>query len=93
MDMHNRQEWLEEKITERLLTDRLSPHDALQSVMADPDAPDPMEAVFALTTVAADLSGWQEAGLFGLSNRCFAAATLFICELWAEGYRLEPPEE
>ncbi len=80
-------------ITERLLTDRLSPYDTLQNLMNTPDAPDPMEAVFALTTVAADLSGWQETGLYDLSNRCFAAATLFICELWAAGYQLDPPEE
>lgn len=93
MDMHQRQEGLEERITERLLTDRLSPYATLQSLMTDPDSPDPMEAVFALTTVAADLSGWQETGLYDLSNHCFAAATLFICELWSEGYRLDPPEE
>jgi hypothetical protein len=92
LDESTRQDRLEERIIACLLIERQSPYDALKTLMAQPDPPDPMAAVFALITVGADLSGWHEPVLHALSHRCFEAATLFICELWAEGYRLDPPE-
>lgn len=91
MDESKSQDQLEEQIVKSLLIERKSPHDALKSLLSQPNPPDPMEAVFALTTVASDLSHWQESELHDLANRCFEAATLFVCELWAQGYRLEPP--
>ncbi|WP_177213158.1 hypothetical protein [Celeribacter neptunius] len=83
---------LEERIVERLLVDRQAPVDVLRDVMAGPDAPDPLEAVFALTTVASDMSTWHEEDLRELSEHCFQDAALFICELWAAGYELKAPE-
>ncbi|PZX11437.1 hypothetical protein [Celeribacter halophilus] len=91
--MDQKQELLEQRITERLLVERQTPHDALRGLIAQPDAPDPMAAVFALTTVAADMAGWGEPPLERLADQCFSEAALFICELWAAGYRLEPPPE
>ncbi|ATG47713.1 hypothetical protein CEW89_09125 [Celeribacter ethanolicus] len=93
MDESTRQDRLEEQIIACLLIERQSPYDTLKTLLAHPDLADPMAAVFALTTVAADLSGWHEPVLHDLSNRCFEAATLFICEFWADGYRLEPPAD
>lgn|GEM_PF-4376236 len=91
MEVSTGQDQIEERITQCLLIERKSPYGALKTLLAQSTPPDPMEAVFALTTVAADLSGWHEPVLNDLSNRCFEAATLFVCELWAAGYRLEPP--
>ena len=89
---HNNQDWLEARLIERLLIERQSPYEALKDMLALPEPPDPLELVFALTTVAADLSGWHEPDLQALSDRCFEEAALFVCELWAEGYRLHRPE-
>ncbi len=70
-----------------------TPYEALHWLISQAPAPNPMDAVFALCTVAADMRGWREPGLQQLSDRCFDDATLFLCELWSKGYRLTSPSD
>lgn len=92
MGANEKQSQIEEQIIERLLVEGQEPGDVLRELLAGPDAPDPLEAVFALATVASDMADWHEAGLHKLADQCFDDALLFICELWVQGYRLKRPD-
>ena len=86
------QDKLEETSIQQLVFDRQNPGTVVRGLLSGPNPPDPLQAVFALTTIAADLAGWHEPDLQDLSSRCFEEATLMICELWAEGFRLTKPK-
>ncbi|EKE67781.1 MULTISPECIES: hypothetical protein [Roseobacteraceae] len=92
MGTSEEQDKLEETIIQQLVFDRQNPGTVVRGLLSGPNPPDPLQTVFALTTVAADLSGWHEPELQDLSSRCFEEATLMICELWAAGFRLTKPK-
>ncbi|WP_417268693.1 hypothetical protein [Celeribacter baekdonensis] len=92
MGASEEQDKLEETIIQQLVFERQTPGTVVRGLLSGPNPPDPLQAVFALTTIAADLSGWHEPDLQDLSSRCFEEATLMICELWAEGFRLTKPK-